>query len=195
MRLIRQVSWRYVLPLIMVITSAYLMVLATSQEWTISGWGMGWNVPARNLNTVLNAPVWFINSFFNPHLRFPEPIAEWLDGDGPRLPWIALFWFLLGLTLDRRLEGKRLVDSSPFCATLLFLVGAVASFAALTWLIHGIDIWPTIPRVQQLVQLYGWHPLWRSGLWGVWSLTVWLLAFFLYFTWKWIDAARHPRSK
>jgi hypothetical protein len=91
--------WRVLLPVAMLVLSAFLMMLAENQQSMLRGMGTGWEVPARVVNAVVNGPGFYFGGLIP---LVPATLNRHLGFDGDRLFGIALFWFLIGLSIDRR---------------------------------------------------------------------------------------------
>jgi hypothetical protein len=116
--------WRVLLPIPMLLLSALLMVLARREGPMLSRMGTGWEVPARVLNFLINGPG-FVLSRFLP-IPMPEALNRSLSYDADRLPGVVAFWFLVGLSIDRR-RNKQSIDSEhPVYAGVLFTLPALA---------------------------------------------------------------------
>lgn len=80
--------------------------------------GTGWEVPARVINSLINGPGFYLGAL----IRLPTPYAlnGWLSYDVDRLLGIAAFWFLFGLSIDRRKSQRTLDRQRPVLAFVLF---------------------------------------------------------------------------
>ena len=118
-----RVRWRLILPSAMLLVSTFLMLLAEKQQPMLWKAGTGWEVPARVLNSAINGPGFDLTVFVPTPI--PRSLGSHLDYDGNRLLGIALFWFLIGWSLDRRRTGQSLGQRHPIPA-MLFAFGALA---------------------------------------------------------------------
>jgi hypothetical protein len=90
----------------------------------LSGMGTGWEVPARVLNFLINGPG-FVLSRFLP-IPMPAALNRTLSYDADRLPGVVAFWFLVGLSIDRRRNKQSLDWKHPTYAGVLFGFSALA---------------------------------------------------------------------
>lgn len=90
----------------------------------LSGMGTGWEVPARVLNFLINGPG-FVLSRFLP-IPMPDALNRTLSYDADRLPGVVAFWFLVGLSIDRRRNKQSLDWKHPTYAGVLFGFSALA---------------------------------------------------------------------
>jgi hypothetical protein len=167
-----QVRWRIVVPVVMLAVSVLLMVLAKKQEPMLWKMGTGWEVPARILNCIINGPGFYLTPLIPVPL--PSSLDSHLDYDGARLLGIAFFWFLIGLSADRRRAGRRLGQRHPIPVGILF------TFGALVCGLLGIGL-----AAVELGDAISWsliaeHPLRTSHSMAL-SFVVWLLALCGYF--------------
>lgn len=180
--------WRILLPVLMTALSVYLMLLAKEQQHLLWKMGTGWEVPARVLNSVVNGPGFFFGGLIPAPI--PHALNERLNYDGDRLLAIALFWFLIGLSIDRRINKQALDSHHPLFAAILFtcaaLVCCVFGFGFMTHLFcpGGSDFsscWDQGRNTIWLVlKIIVRHPL---RTWAAMDLmaSVWLLTFCIYF--------------
>jgi hypothetical protein len=182
-----RVRWRYMLPVAMVTVSAYLMMFAATQNWRLGGAGSGLFPPATTINFILNGPSYFV--FRN--VRLPDNIQECLGYEGGALFGVAIFWFLIGRALDRRIAGVVLAESYPRFTVCLWLVSAIAlggitAYGVLhsNWVSDPGLAWQATTRLPLYSRftVEAIFLLWISGLTG-------------YFAWKCFDAAKRLRRK
>lgn len=174
-----------VLPVVMGILSVTLMLLTKAQESRLSGRGTGWEVPPRVLNCIVNGPAFYFGRWI--HVPVPHPLDNALAYDGDRLLGIVLFWFFVGLAIERHRDKKALDTHYPARAAVVF------TFATLWFAIMGYEAFcyvfcpsPNLSCSDQ-VQYGAWvfsvalkHPLHTTATMVV-STTVWSLGFCLYF--------------
>jgi hypothetical protein len=190
--------WRILLPVIMTTSSALLMLWAKQQQPTLRKMDTGWEVPARVINSLINGPGFYLGRLIP--IPIPEALNEGLSYDADKISGIALFWFLVGLSIDRRSSKQGLDRRHPIRAGVLF------TFAALVCGLLGFGrIAATLcpsPNLACWDQRLLWlplrvvadHPLrtWTAMDLG---LAVWLFAFSIYFTRRAFIAARRSLVK
>jgi hypothetical protein len=88
----------------MSVLSTLLMLLATKQLPTLRGMGTGWAVPAATINSLINGPGYYMTAPIP--IPIPHAVNERLSFEGSRLLGIAVFWFLIGLSIDRKTVGS-----------------------------------------------------------------------------------------
>lgn len=171
------------------------MILAKQQQHMLWKSGTGWEVPARVLNAIFNGP----GFYFGPLIPIPVPYA--LNGalsfDGDRILGVALFWFLIGLSIDRRI-GKRSLDTRhPIRAGALFacaaLICCVFAYGGLAYVFcpsPDISCWEQGPRMAKVqLGLVAEYPLRTSAAMALY-VAVWILAFCAYFVKRAFTALR-----
>jgi hypothetical protein len=141
--LLVQIRWKIVLPVLMTILSMCLMVLEQRQAWMLRKTGTGWETPARVLDSLVNGPGFWLGGLLA--IPLPNVLHTHLGGDASRLGEIALFWFLVGLSIDRRRKGDALDQHYPVRAGILFtflalLCGLTGSERTLTGLCPGFPV-------------------------------------------------------
>jgi hypothetical protein len=178
--------WRILLPASMSVLAVLLMVLAKRQEPMIWKMGSGWEVPARVINSLINGPGFYLTA----HVPLPIPgvLDSKINYDGGRLLGIIAFWFLIGLSIDRRGSNQAIDRQHPICAGVMFTSGALFCGllgGGLAWVIilnHGLPRWV-------LWEILVEHPLRTSATVEI-GLAVWLLFFSIYFAKRAFIAAR-----
>jgi hypothetical protein len=179
---IATLRWRFLLPILMVALSASLMVLAEKQQPTLRGMGTGWEVPARVINSFVNGPGFYLG------VLIPTPIPESLDRslnyDANRLVGIAAFWFLVGLSIERRRNKQALSQHHPILAGVLFTVAALVCGLA------GIGVGRDPNLMWTVVSKY---PL-RTWASMILSQELWLLGLSAYFVRRALIALRRSRA-
>ena len=187
--------WRILLPVLMTALSVYLMLLAKEQQHLFWKMGTGWEVPARVLNSLVNGPGFSFGGLIPAPI--PHALNERLNYDGDRLLGIALFWFLIGLSIDRRISKQAVDSDHPILAIILFtsaaLVCCVFGFGFMThlfcpsqyescWELGRNTIWVVLRIIVR-------HPL---RTWASMDLmaSVWLLTLCIYFATRAFIAAR-----
>ncbi len=115
--------WRIVLPVSMTVLSAYLMIVAKRQQYMLWKRGTGWEVPARVLNAVIGGPGFYFGRLVP--IPMPSALNAALSYDGDRILGIALFWFLIGLSIDRHMSKHALDTRHPTGASLLFTLATL----------------------------------------------------------------------
>jgi hypothetical protein len=107
--------WRVLLPIVMCVVSVFLMARAKPTPFN-----SGVEAPERIINSLINGPGFYLTG----HLRFPiHALNEPLGDNTNRLFGIVGFWFLIGLSIDRRRNGQRLGSYHPIPAGILFTFG------------------------------------------------------------------------
>lgn len=176
-----RVRWRVVLPIVMLIVSTVLMLLAKKQQPMLRKMGTGWEVPARILNCAINGPGFGFSAFIPAPM--PRSMNSYLDYDGGRLLGIVLFWFLIGWSLDRRGTGQSLGQKHPIPAGILFTLGALACR------VFGIGLGVVEFRDPVFWRLVATFPL-RSSESMTLVLVLWSLALCGYFCRRTFTSAR-----
>jgi len=107
--------WRVLLPMVMCVVSVFLMARAKPTPFN-----SGVEAPERIINSLINGPGFYLTG----HLRFPiHALNEPLGDNTNRLFGIVGFWFLIGISIDRRRNGQRLGSYHPIPAGILFTFG------------------------------------------------------------------------
>ena len=167
-----KLHWRALLPVLMLGLSTVLMVLAEKQQPMLRGMGTGWEVPARVVNALLNGPGFYLGRLIP--IPIPDTLNRNLNYDADRLPGIGVFWFLIGLSIDRRKDKRALDRQHPVSAGVLFTVAMLSSgfFGFGLGFARFLDLtfWRLIAE----------HPLRSSASMAI-ELVSWLLVFFAYF--------------
>ncbi len=177
----KRVRWRVVLPVVMLIVSTLLMLLAQKQQPMLWKMGTGWEVPARIINCIINGPGFYLTALVP--VPMPSGLGSHLDYDGTRLLGIVLFWFLIGLSIDRRGTGRHLGERHPIPVGILF------TLAALVCGVFGVGL-----GIAQLGDAVSWkviaeYPLRSSDSMAL-AFVVWLLVLCGYFLRKALVLAR-----
>ena len=77
--------------------------------------------PERIINSLINGPGFYLTG------TVPLPLNDSLNArlgyDANRLLGIAGFWFLIGVSIDRRRDGHRIGRGHPVAAGILFTFG------------------------------------------------------------------------
>lgn len=174
------VRWRVVLPVAMSILSASLMVLAKQQQPMLRRMGTGWDVPARVINSLMNGPGFYLTSLIP---IMPAAAKAALSYDEDRLFGIALFWFLIGLSIDRR-DGRQPLDQQhPIAFGVLF------TFGALVCGFFGGGLESVVVRDPTVWKQVAEYPLQTESTMKM-GLVVWLLLLCWYFARRAFIAAR-----
>ncbi len=116
--------WRIMLPVVMSVLSASLMLLAKKQQPILRKAGTGWEVPARVVNSLINGPGFYLGRLIP--IPIPNPLNETFSFDADRLSGIVVFWFVIGLSIDRRRNKQALDRWRPALAAVLFTLAAVS---------------------------------------------------------------------
>lgn len=177
-----RVRWRVVLPAGVLIVSVLLMLLAQKQQPMLRRMGTGWEVPARVINSVINGPGFYLTGFIPAPM--PNALDSHLNYDGDRLLGIVLFWFLIGLALDRRGTGRYIGERHPIPVGILF------TFGALVCGLFGIGLGAAKLGDATPWKVIAEHSL-RSEDSMVLTFVIWLLALGGYFLRRALVLARH----
>lgn len=164
--------WGFLLPIPMLMLSAFLMVLARREGPTLSRKGTGWEVPPRVLNFLINGPG-FVLSRFLP-IPMPDALNRTLSYDADRLPGVVVFWFLVGLSIDRRRNKQSLDWKHPTYAGVLF------GFAALALGFIGVTGIIVLFRDRMLMGILIDYPL-RTSHTIYLALQLWCVGLSVYF--------------
>jgi hypothetical protein len=187
--------WRILLPLIMTLSATILMLWAKKQEPMLRKMGTGWEVPARVINSLINGPGFYFGRLIP--LPIPSALNEWLTYDAGRISGSALFWFLIGVSIDRRLNKQSLDSQKPVRAGVLFTFVALVSMALCVGaVLHTFCPSPILCNAGREGGV-GWEvfgivakfPL-RAQYSVDLGLALWLFAFSTYFTRRAFIAAR-----
>ena len=169
------------LPILMFVLSWLLVLLAAKQLPTLRGMGTGWVVPATTINALINGPGYYLIGWIP--IPVPHALNERLGYEGGRLFGIAVFWFLIGLSIDRRRGGQRLGRQHPI------LIGVWFTFCALICGVFGIGLGLAEFRYAIFWRLLARYPL-RSQSLITLGFVVWLLGLCGYFCRRVFIAAR-----
>ena len=167
-----RMHWRVLLPVAMLVLSAFLMGLAEKQQPMLWGMGTGWEVPARVINSLVNGPGFYLTGVIP---LMPTALNRRLSYDADRLFGIALFWFLIGLSIDRRANKQALDQRHPIRAGVLF------TFTVLVCGFLGVGLGIVAFRDPTFWRLVAEYPL-RTEQTMKLGFVVWLLVFCGYFT-------------
>jgi hypothetical protein len=145
------IRWTVMLPILMSALSVFLMLLAKRQQLMLFKMGTGWEVPARLVNGLINGPGFFLGRLIP--IPIPDAVNRSLNYDADRLSGILVFWFLIGLTIDRRRNKRALDLKRPMQAGILFtfaaLVCGVFGFAAIAHVFVPVRICPAGTKAQE----------------------------------------------
>jgi hypothetical protein len=147
------------------------------------------NPPATTLARVINGPGYGFSA--------PLP-GRAVHRYSIRLLWVLVFWTLVGLAFERRLQGRHLIQRN-WLRFGLCVTGLLWS-AYILWL-DGFYYWLTEIAVAQ--SLGTEHLLWPVRTFGIWApvcdrfiTLLWTLGFILYFAWKlWAMLPWHHHKK
>lgn len=179
---IRRLRWRILLPVLMTTVAASLMVLAQRQQPTLRTMGTGSEVPARVVNSVINGPGFYLGRLIP--IPVPYAIQEKLRYDADRIVGIAVFWFLLGLSIDRRRNQQvRPLEHAVIAAVLFGCAAVLSGVVAFTTMFNTICPNFSVvgcPRPDLFWRVLSRYPLrtWETMYLG---LGVWLMGFCFYF--------------
>jgi len=180
----------------MSVVSVVLMLVAEKQEQQgmLRKMGTGYEVPARVLNSVFNGPSFFFGGLIP--LTIPDSIDRVLNHDGNRLYGIAGFWFLIGLSIEKRAKGRAIDQFHPIRAGVLFtfaalVCGALAfgGFLSVSCPSPNMTCWEQISRhlgpTLLIVIKYPLRTTYASTVW----VMLWLWALCVYFVRRAFSAA------
>lgn len=169
------------------------MLWAKQQQPMLRKMGTGWEVPARVINSLINGPGFYLGRLIP--IPIPEPLNERLSYDADRISGIAIFWFLVGLSIDRRRSQEGFDRQHPILAGALFTFAApvcgllgFARIAATFCPSPNLACWDQ-RSIWLPLRVLADHPL-RTWTTMDLGLAVWLLAFSIYFTRRAFIAAR-----
>lgn len=195
----RVIRWKILLPIVMTLLSICLMLLAGRQQHHLSKLGTGWEPPARVVNSIINGP----GFYFGRHLFIPAPnsVNAVLGHDGDRLPGVVLMWFLIGLTIDRRLRKRAPETLHPFAAVAFFavsaLVCAMLAFGGMGYVFCPSPNQPCLDQLTTTGTIAGGilvkHPLQTVYTMSL-ATSIWLFVFSYYFAKKTIRVVSQFRS-
>ena len=186
------IGWRILLPLIMTVSSILLMLWAKRQEPMLQKMGTGWEVPAKVIDSLISGPGFYFGWLLP--VPIPRALTEWLTYDAGRIPGIALFWFLIGLSIDRRLNKRSLDSQNPVRAGILFTFVALVCIAMCVGAaLHTFCPSPILCKEGGIRwEVFGTvakFPLRTTASVDL-GLAAWLCAFSIYFTRRAFIAAR-----
>jgi hypothetical protein len=148
------------------------MLLATTQLPALRGMGTGWVVPATTFNSLINGPGYYVTAPIP--IPIPHALNERLSYQGSRLLGIAVFWFLIGLSIDRGRGGQSLGQQHPI------LIGVWFTFCALVCGVFGIGSGLADFRDAVFWRLLARYPLRSQSLMTL-GFVLWLLGLCGYF--------------
>jgi hypothetical protein len=193
-RAIAQIRWRIVLPSIMAFLSAYLMLLAKRQRPTLLGLGKGWEVPGNVVNSIINGPGFYFGRLIP--IPVPHVLNEALSYNGDRLLGVVLFWFLIGLSIERHVRRQALDSHHPKGAAALFalasLICGVFTWGGIAYVFcpsPNLSCWEQANSAPTVLSLVARYPL-RLQHTMVLSASLWLLFFCGYFAKRAFAATR-----
>jgi hypothetical protein len=172
----------------MLVFSTLLMLLATKEQPMLRKMGTEWETPATIVNSLINGPGYYLTAPIP--IAIPLALNERLRYDGSRLLGIAVFWFLIGLSIDKRRSGQSLEQPHPIP------IGGWFTFCALVCGVLGIGLAVVEFRNAGFWGLIAKYPLRSTGSMAL-GLVVWLLVFCGYFCRRALIAARQslkPRA-
>jgi hypothetical protein len=186
------IRWRILLPAMMTTLSTYLMLVAKREQYMLRGMGTGWEAPARVLNSLINGPGFLLGGVIR--IPIPHALKENLSFDSDRILGIALFWFLIGLSIERRLSRKALDLHRPIKAGVLFTFAAlICGFFGFGWLADalcpGVNVTCNPGTMWRELRFVAEHPLQMTTTMEL-SAALWLLALCAYFVRRAFTAAR-----
>jgi hypothetical protein len=152
--------------------SVLLMLLATRQQPMLWKIGTGWETPATIIDSLINGPGYYLTGPIP--IPIPHGMDERLRYDGSRLLGIAVFWFLIGLSIDRRTGGQSLGRRHPIATGIWFM------FCALVCGFFGLGLGIVEFRDAGFWDLIAKYPFRSIGSMAL-GLIVWLLVFCGYF--------------
>jgi hypothetical protein len=187
--------WRILLPIIMTLLAIILMLWGKKQEPMLRKMGTGWEVPARVTNSLINGPGFYFGWLIP--VPIPGTLNKWLTYDAGRISGIALFWFLIGLSIDRRLNKQSLDSTKPVRAGILFTFAALVGITlCLGAVLHTFCPSPILCQEGreggvgwEVFRIVAKFPL-RTQASEDLGLALWLCAFSIYFTRRAFTAAR-----
>jgi hypothetical protein len=177
---VARAHWRIFLPVAMSILSAFLVALEERQLPTLRGMGTGWEEPAKVVNSLVNGPGFYLGGLIPLLLA---GLSQRLAYDAGRVLGITLFWFLVGLSIDRRRNRRALDQQHPIRAGVLF------TFGGLVFGFFGLGLGIVDFRDPTSWRLIAEHPLRTSRTMEL-GFVVWALVFCVYFLRRAFIAAR-----
>jgi hypothetical protein len=178
---VTRARWRIALPALMSVFSTLLMLLAAKQQPMLWQMGTGWETPSTVINSLINGPGFYLTAPIP--IPIPHALNERLRYDGSRLLGIAVFWFLIGFSIDRRRGGRSLGQQHPIP------IGVWFTFCALVCGAFGIGLGSVEFRDATFWVLVAKYPL-RSTDSMALGFVIWLLIFCGYFARRAFIAAR-----
>jgi len=190
---VQRVRWRWVLPVVMVGTTAMLLVLAgyeLSERNSSDRYDLvyGMNPPAVIIARAINGPG------YSPSTSLGDvPFHRFQVLEPSRLLPVLVFWSIVGLALEKRLQHQFLAKRRwhRFAISLIGLSGSVCI------------LWTSFNDVRFFYQFYGKLEYFllevrQIGLWahGLNALLVllWATGFTAYFSWKLLTLRGTPRG-
>ena len=181
-KLAEQVQWHRVLPLVMVVITGALLIVADAE---MSRPNPTWRVHNDTKNHMNPPATTLARCIDGPGYGFSGPLyGSAIHRYSIRLFWVLVFWTLVGLAVERRLQRRRLIQRH-WLRFVLCLAGLLWC-GYILWL-DGYYYWLT-----ELAQSAGReHLLWPVRMFGIWApvfdrfiTLLWTLGFILYFAWK-----------
>ncbi len=142
---------------------------------------MGSVVPATTINSLINGPGWYLTALIP--IPIPHAVNERLSYEGSRLLGIAVFWFLIGSSIDRKGTGVGLGQRHPIP------VGVWFTFCALVCGVFGVGLGLAEFRDAPFWLLLFRYPLRSKSLMTL-GFVVWLIGLCGYFCRRAFIAAR-----
>jgi len=189
MRLARKVQWMWTLPILMVLATVVLMLLASEQELKAphpSDTPFAFQPPARLFAELLNGPGFYLTSLLPGLTLFGRHLYDF-----GRLAGTAIFWAWIGWSLDGRLRGT---------SKAVIRVGwARAGVHAILLALCILFIWGTLSGLYLDGLLFSrllWDELPVTGLWlavlAKYAAIPWLFFGAIYFFTQFRAALRPP---
>jgi hypothetical protein len=177
-----RVRFKAILPIAAVILASVLMLISVEQRRLLHGYDAPPPTTAFALGFAFNGPAFMYTPYLDEFI--PQVVQEALGYETVRLLLVALFWFLVGRTIDRRRQGRDLSLESPKSAMAIFSIG----FALSCWF-----FFMAIEKLPSNLYYYTLAPYFPGELIISSSLSIWCAFLLVFFGGKTVRAIKNIR--